>query len=161
MSQNKKKYIGKLFTNKDLKVLIIPLIIEQFLAITVGMSDTMMVSFAGEAAVSGVSLVDMVNNVIIAVLASKNRNATVYLKLREVFKLKMDLMKRILYIGIPSGVENSLFQVGRVAVVSIISNFGRVEIAANAIANNLDGLGVNMGNAVGIARSSGSAHHCL
>ena len=57
-------------------------------------------------------------------------------------------MRRILYIGIPSGIENSLFQVGRVAVVSIISNFGRVEIAANAIANNLDGLGVNMGNAI-------------
>ena len=70
MSQDNKKYTGKLFTNKDLKTLIIPLIIEQLLAITVGMSDTMMVSFAGEAAVSGVSLVDMVNNVIIALLAA-------------------------------------------------------------------------------------------
>ena len=70
MLQNNKKYIGKMFSNKDLKILIVPLIIEQFLAITVGMSDTVMVSFAGEAAVSGVSLVDMVNNVIISLLAA-------------------------------------------------------------------------------------------
>ena len=54
MEQDNKKYTGKLFSNTDLKLLIVPLIIEQFLAIAVGMSDTVMVSFAGEAAVSGV-----------------------------------------------------------------------------------------------------------
>ena len=70
MLRDNEKYIGKMFDNTDLKVLIVPLIIEQFLAITVGMSDTVMVSFAGEAAVSGVSLVDMVNNVIISLLAA-------------------------------------------------------------------------------------------
>ena len=70
MPKDNEKYIGKMFSNTDLKVLIVPLIIEQFLAITVGMSDTVMVSFAGEAAVSGVSLVDMVNNVIISLLAA-------------------------------------------------------------------------------------------
>ena len=70
MEQDNKKYAGKLFSNTDLKLLIVPLIIEQFLAIAVGMSDTVMVSFAGEAAVSGVSLVDMVNNVLISLLAA-------------------------------------------------------------------------------------------
>ena len=70
MLRDSEKYIGKMFSNTDLKVLIVPLIIEQFLAIMVGMSDTVMVSFAGEAAVSGVSLVDMVNNVIISLLAA-------------------------------------------------------------------------------------------
>ncbi len=59
-----------LFTNKDLKKLIIPLVLEQALAITVGMADTMMISSVGEAAVSGVSLVDMLNNLIISVLAA-------------------------------------------------------------------------------------------
>ena len=42
MLQDNKKYIGKMFSNKDLKILIVPLIIEQFLAIAVGMSDTVM-----------------------------------------------------------------------------------------------------------------------
>lgn len=59
-----------LFSNKDLRKLIVPLILEQALAITVGMADTMMISSVGEAAVSGVSLVDMLNNLIISVLAA-------------------------------------------------------------------------------------------
>ena len=61
---------GKLFSKKDLRKLIIPLIFEQTLAITVGMADTMMIASAGEAAVSGVSLVDMFNNLIISVLSA-------------------------------------------------------------------------------------------
>ena len=60
----------KLFTKQDLRRLIIPLIFEQTLAITVGMADTVMISSAGEAAVSGVSLVDMFNNLIISVLSA-------------------------------------------------------------------------------------------
>ena len=50
-----------LFSRKDLSKIIIPLLIEQALAITIGMLDTAMVATAGEAAVSGVSLVDSVN----------------------------------------------------------------------------------------------------
>lgn len=49
-----------LFTNKDLKILIIPLIIEQLLTVTVGLADSIMISSVGEAAVSGVSLVDSI-----------------------------------------------------------------------------------------------------
>ena len=41
--------------------LIVPLVIEQFLAVLVGMADIMMVSSAGEAAVSSVALVDLIN----------------------------------------------------------------------------------------------------
>ena len=52
----------QLFSKEDLKKLIIPLLFEQALAITVGMADTVMISSAGEAAVSGVSLIDMFNN---------------------------------------------------------------------------------------------------
>lgn len=55
----------KIFKNHDLKVLIIPLFLEQLLEVLVGVSDTFMVSYAGEAAVSGVSLVNMFNTVFI------------------------------------------------------------------------------------------------
>ena len=47
-----------LFSNEALIKLIIPLIIEQFLAMVVGMADSIMIANVGEAAVSGVSLVD-------------------------------------------------------------------------------------------------------
>ena len=54
-----------MFSNKDLKNLIVPLFIEQLLVMLVGMADTFIVSYAGEAAVSGVSLVNSFNTVII------------------------------------------------------------------------------------------------
>ena len=61
------------------------------------------------------------------------------------------LIRNILHIGIPSALENSMFQLGRVLVVSIISAFGTVQIAANAVANNLDSLGCIPGQAVSLA----------
>ena len=60
----------ELFPNAALKKLILPLVIEQVLAITVGLADTMMVSSVGEAAVSGVSLVDMLNVLIINIFSA-------------------------------------------------------------------------------------------
>ena len=58
------------FSNKQLIRLILPLLIEQLLVMLVGMADTIMVSAAGEAAISGVSIVNDVNNLIIAILTA-------------------------------------------------------------------------------------------
>ena len=65
ISENRKR-----FDNLTLLKLIIPIIIEQFLALLVGIADTLMVSYAGEAAVSGVSLVNQLNNVFILVFTA-------------------------------------------------------------------------------------------
>ncbi len=62
-----------LFTSKDLKKLIMPLIFEQLLAVTVGLADSLMVSKVGESAISAVSLVDSINlllNQVFAALAT-------------------------------------------------------------------------------------------
>ena len=59
----------RLFTNRQLLTLLWPLIIEQMLEILVGMADTVMVSSVGEAAISGVSLVDMINQLIITLFS--------------------------------------------------------------------------------------------
>lgn len=59
-----------MFSRKDLQRLIIPLIVEQFLSITIGMADTVMVSVCGEAAVSGVSLVDAINILMINIFSA-------------------------------------------------------------------------------------------
>ena len=61
---------NRLFSNKRLFKLIIPLVIEQGLTILVGMADGVMVSSVGEAAISGVSLVDMINAVILVLFAA-------------------------------------------------------------------------------------------
>ena len=71
--QNKALCFGgraPLFSQRDLFRLVGPLLVEQLLAVTVGMADTMMVSRCGEAAISGVSLVDMINNLIIVLFAA-------------------------------------------------------------------------------------------
>jgi len=59
-----------LFSTRALCALILPLMVEQLLAVTVGMADTMMASRVGEAAVSGISLVDAVNILLIQVFAA-------------------------------------------------------------------------------------------
>ena len=54
-----------MFSNRALKEMIVPLFFEQLLVMLVGIADTFVVSFVGEAAVSGVSLVNMFNTIFI------------------------------------------------------------------------------------------------
>ncbi|MDN6560194.1 MULTISPECIES: MATE family efflux transporter [Enterococcus] len=61
---------GGMFSKIDLRKIIISLIIEQTLMLSAGMFDTLMVSSAGETAVSGVSLVDTINTLIIFLLTA-------------------------------------------------------------------------------------------
>ena len=78
----------------------------------------------------------------------KKSNDFIYIE--RLFRIRPNLQstKKILYIGIPNALENSMFQLGRVLVVSIIAGFGTVQIAANAVANNLDSLGCIPGQAM-------------
>ena len=61
---------GYLFNSRDLTALLIPLVIEQLLSVLVGMADSIMVANVGEAAVSGVSLVDNIMVLLINVFAA-------------------------------------------------------------------------------------------
>ena len=287
-----------LFTNKDLKKLIIPLIIEQLLTVTVGLADSIMISSVGEAAVSGVSLVDsimillinmfsalatggavvagqylgqkkhvmacktadqlilfisalaavimagiyamrgfilhgvfgaiepavmhsaevyllivtasipflavyngcaalfrtmgnsktamqmslfmnavnIIGNAVliygvgmgvegaaIPTLASrviaaavilvllKNRNQAVHISRNFNFKFKGFLVGRILKIGVPNGVENSMFQLGKILVLSLVAGFGTASITANAVSNMVAMFEIIPGMAVGLA----------
>lgn len=286
-----------LFSNQSLKKLIWPLIVEQVLIMIVGMADTMMVSYAGEAAISGVGLVDMVNNLIITVLAaiatggavivsqyigsqdkekanfasgqlmtitavisvvimifclvfhkailslffgsieadvmkasityflitalsfpflgvynsssalfrsiektkvtmyvsllmnainiignyigviilgagvagvavptlvsrivaamimfalSLDHKNDVYVKIRDIRTMNMPMMKRILQIAVPNGIENGLFTLGRVLVTSIVALFGTSQIAANSVAGSIDQIAIVVVNAINL-----------
>ncbi len=293
-----------LYTNKDLRKLIVPLVFEQLLAILVGMVDTVMIAGVGEAAVSGVSLVDTINILIInitaalatggavvaghflgqkdSVSASRSawqlvlfsiwlslivtiifmaahkpllgavfgqveaevmESATTYLVITAIsicplaiynscaalframndsrttmliaivmnlinlagnailiygvkigvagaaiattasrtaaaviilflmfhsdkeinfrgqasWKIDFALVKKILYIGIPNGLENSLFQLGKILLLSLISTFGTYAIAANAVCNTLACFNVLPGQAINLALLSVAA----
>ena len=71
--------------------------------------------------------------------------------LKESFHIDWPVIHKIFYIGIPSGIENGIFQLGRVIVVSIIAGFGTVQIAANGVANSLDSMGCIVGQAMNLA----------
>lgn len=288
----------KMFSRKDLVRLIVPLIIEQFLAVTVGMVGTIMVSGAGESAVSGVSLVDSINILLITVFASlatggavvvaqyigqknkekaceaadqlllsagiisiiimafallgnrailrlvfgnvdqsimdnavayfmitalsypflaiynssaalframgnskismyvslvmnvvnvvsnailiygfamgaagvawsatlarfvaavimyqllRKQNNPVHFSKKFVFHFKKELIRRILSIGIPNSLENGMFQVGKILVLSLTTSFGATAIAANAVSNNVAAFACLPGSAMGLA----------
>ena len=293
-----------LYSNKDLKKLILPLVLEQFLAILVGMVDTVMISGVGEAAVSGVSLVDNINILVINITAAMATGGAVvaghflgqkdsesagkaawqlilfssaasvviflmlvafhrpllyaifgnveaevmssavtyllitaisivplavynscaalframngakttlmisilmnainvvgnailifgagmgvagaaiattvsrtvaaiaifgmmfqtdrqiHIKGRVDWHINVRLIKKILYIGIPNGVENSLFQLGKILLLSLISTFGTYAMAANAVCNTLAGFNILPGQAIGLALVSVAA----
>ncbi|NLA77678.1 MAG: MATE family efflux transporter, partial [Clostridiales bacterium] len=87
--------------------------------------------------------------VMLILLCSKSN--IIYISVKDGFRPNKTLIKRILRIAIPGSLESSVFQLGRVLVVSIIAGFGTVQIAANAVANNLDGFGIVPGQAIGLA----------
>jgi putative MATE family efflux protein len=61
------------------------------------------------------------------------------------------MIKRILHVGVPNGLENSLFQVGKILIQSLVATLGTIAIAANAVASNLAGFLTIPGSAVGLA----------
>lgn len=66
-------------------------------------------------------------------------------------RLNFGLIKKILYIGIPNGLENSLFQLGKILLLSLISTLGTYAIAANAVCNTLASFNVLPGQAINLA----------
>ena len=66
-----------LFSNHALKMLLIPLIAEQFLTSLMGTADSMMVSNVGSAAISAVSLVDSINILVIQAFAALSAGGTI------------------------------------------------------------------------------------
>lgn len=286
---------NRMFADTDLRRLILPLVVEQFLAVTIGMADTMMVASCGEAAVSGISLVDTISTLLIglfgamasggAVVAAqyvgkKNRemvgkssnqlflavgsisilfmvvalagngpllrliygnieeevmrSAQIYFYLTAIsypflgiynggaalfravgnsrvsmqvsllanvvnvagnailifgfsmgvagagiatllsrilsslaiclllrkskeivlgksWRIDFGIMHKILYIGIPNGVENSIFQLGKLLLSSLIASFGTIAITANAVTGNVGSFLLIPGNAIGMA----------
>ena len=104
--------------------------------------------------VAGVAVPTLVSRAVAAVLIlslAAKPNQELSLQGRNLRPIQKGMMKNILRIGIPSAFENSLFQLGRVVVVSMIALFGTCQTSANAVANNLDSIGVLIGQAMGLA----------
>lgn len=79
-----------------------------------------------------------------------------------VYKFDYEIIKKILNIGVPYGFENSMFYVGRIIVLSLVSLFGTASIAANAVGGTivmfqvLPGMAIGTGLSVVVARCIGA-----
>ena len=67
------------------------------------------------------------------------------------FEFNGSMIRRILFIGIPTGMENGMFQAGKLMVLNLITAFGTSAVAANAIANSISGVINVPGSAMGLA----------
>ena len=106
---------------------------------------------AGVAGAAAASMFSRLVAAIVITILLFNPMHTVSLRRGDPFRPNRHLINRILQIGIPSGLENSQFQLGRVLVVSIIALFGTTQIAANAVANNINSIGIIPGQAINLA----------
>ncbi len=86
-----------------------------------------------------------------------NKKRAINFKGKVTLKPNGNLIKKILYIGIPNGMENSLFQLGKLMLLSLISTFGTFAIAANAVCNIIAAFNILPGQAINLALLSVAA----
>ena len=93
--------------------------------------------------VAGAAISTLVSRIFCAIVVIwQLRNPAEQIYVRNYFSIRPDrhLIKRVLFIGIPSGIENSMFQFGKLAIQSTVSTLGTVAIAAQAMTNILENL---------------------
>jgi len=103
--------------------------------------------------VAGVAIPTLISRTVAAaVILALLFNKKLMLHLSDVrgFRLNMRLMRNIFYIGVPSGVENGMFQLGRLVLFSLISTFGTASMVANAIGNTLGNFNCFAGQAINL-----------
>lgn len=110
--------------------------------------------FVLHAGVMGVAVPTLVSRVVAAVVMTAlafDRSHPVFIRWKEVFAWQPDMLRRVLRIAIPNGIENGLFALGKVIVVSIVALFGTAQIAANGVANSIDQIAIVVVTAVNLA----------
>ena len=113
---------------------------------------------AAGAAIS--TLVSRIAGAVIMMLLLRNRHNDIYLEDMFHCKFSGTIVKRICAIGIPNGLENGMFQFGKVMTQSLLSGLGTAQIAANAVANNLAAFQYTPGGAAGLAMVT-IVGHCV
>ncbi|MBR6024703.1 MAG: MATE family efflux transporter [Methanobrevibacter sp.] len=91
-----------------------------------------------------------------------DENYILHIKRTLRHKFDWPLLRNVLNVGIPYGIENGLFQLGRILVLSLVSTFGTMAIAANSVGyaigvfSVLPGFAINLGLTAVISRCVGA-----
>lgn len=104
--------------------------------------------------VAGVGTATLISRMIAAVIMCViilNKRNEIYVDLSLGFLPQFSVIGDILKVGIPTGLENSIFQLGKILVQSLIASFGTAAIAANAVANTVASFEIIPASAIGLA----------
>lgn len=104
--------------------------------------------------VEGAAIPTLASRMLAAVMVMvllKNQELDIHLRKKMDFHFHKKIVKKICYIGIPNGLENSVFQLGKIMVLSLVTSFGTTALAANAVANNIALFQIIPGMAIGYA----------
>lgn len=106
---------------------------------------------AGVAGVAVPTLISRAFSAVAIMILAFRPGKAIRLHWKDILAWNRAALYRILRIAVPGGVENGLFALGKVLVVSIVSNFGTAQIAANGVANSISQIAVMVVNAVNLA----------
>ena len=81
------------------------------------------------------TLVSRMTAAIIIIVLLCDEKRTLHIERTWRYRINWEMVKKILSIGVPNGLENSMFQLGKIIVLSLVSTFGTYAIAANAVSN--------------------------
>lgn len=118
--------------------------------------------------VEGVAYPTLASSIFAAVttyVIMRNQHLPMHFSKTPVIKINKPLVRKILYVGIPSSFESSLFQLGKILVLNMIAGFGTAAIASNSIANiitalqNLPGIAINIAMVTICARCFGAGEY--
>lgn len=104
--------------------------------------------------VEGVAIPTLISRAVAAIIiVALLRNKELIIHISRPFRYKFDkrMVIKILHIGIPNGVENSMFQLGKIILLSVVAGFGTASITANAVGNTVTSFEVLPGAAIGLA----------
>lgn len=91
--------------------------------------------------VAGVALATVISQVVSAILVVRclmKETGSIHLDLRKI-RIKKGILFKILQIGLPAGVQGTLFSLSNVFIQSSVNEFGEIVVAGNSIAGNLEG----------------------
>lgn len=116
----------------------------------------------------GVAIPTLVSRIVAAVIIIVllcDEKQTLHIRRTWRYRVDWSHVKKILSVGVPNGLENSMFQLGKILVLSLVSTFGTYAIAANAVSNAialfqiLPGMAINLAVTTVIARCVGAGDY--
>ncbi|MFI3214022.1 MAG: MATE family efflux transporter, partial [Eubacteriales bacterium] len=111
-----------------------------FLMNFINVAGNAIMIYGMESGVEGAAIPTLISRVVAAIVVTTllfNPKLDVHMKKDSSWKLDFQIIHKICIIGIPNGLENSLFQLGKILVLSMVAGFGTIAIAANAVSNNI------------------------